>query len=134
MKNDLGPMPLDAKDLLLDRQLQDMHPRAFRAYIYLLCEQWENGPLPSTLAELSRISRLSPTLFKRYAWPELQDYLEETSLNDEVCLIEPITYSLRIEAVKRLVKRQEMAEKQRARWAKKNPASPKDQRGNGGED
>jgi hypothetical protein len=124
-RNNLGPLPLDAADILLDRQLRDMHPMAFRAYVYLLCEQWENGPLPATLKELAHISRLSSTLFKRYAWPELSEYFEKTSVNDEVLLIEPATYSLRLDAVKKLVKRQEMAEKQRARWAKKNPANPK---------
>ena len=120
MNNELGSLPLDTKDILLDRALGELPGAAFKAYFYLIFEQWQGGPLPLSLPALAQLARCTPTIFKRKVWPEVQEYFEKTSINGEEKLIEPVSYARRIEAVKRLVKRQALAEKQRLAWAQKN--------------
>lgn len=118
-KRDLGPLPLDAKDILLDRDLEDMPPIAVRGYLYLLCEQWENGPLTPTLQGLASVARVTPTIFKRQVWPHILGYFEKTTVNSQEKLIEPVSYSDRLAAIKRVIKREELTNKQRKLWAKK---------------
>ena len=122
--NELGDLPLDVKDVLLDNELRSLAPRAFRGLFYLIFEQWQNGPLPHNLGELASLARCTPTVFKRHVWPEIHRYFEKTTVKDEVKLIEPLSYTKRIEAVKKMVKRQELAAKQRVLWAKKNSPTP----------
>jgi len=119
---ELGPLPLDAKDILLDSALRAAPVVVFRSYIYLICEQWEGGALPANLKGLAQLSRCTPTIFKRKVWPHLGGYFQKTTINKEDKLIEPVSYGLRLEAVKRAVKRERQAEKQRQYWADKKAA------------
>lgn len=128
MRGEIGDLPLNVRNILLDRALQGLTPVAFRAYMYLMFEQWQSGPLPMTLGELAALARCTPTIFKRKVWPDISEYFEKTSVKGEEKLIEPESYSRRIDAINALVRRQEQAEKQRQIWAqKKTPALPERQ-------
>ena len=122
-------MPFDSRAWLIGRE--ELPPDAARAWLYLLCELWENGPLPNTAPELSRLARVSRTIFKRRVWPYIAQYLEETSTKAGKKLIEPWTYQLRIKEIGRLAKREEMSRNARARYAENNGTKkePRDIRG-----
>ena len=105
--------------MLLDSELRKLSPRAFRGFFYLVFEQWQNGPLPLQVRDLAVLARCTPTVFKRHVWPQIEEYFEITVIKGEKRLIEPLTYIKRIEAVKRMIKRRELADKQRILWATK---------------
>ena len=111
-------MPFDSRSWLIGRD--ELPPDAARAWLYLLCELWENGPLPNTIGELSRLARVSKTIFRRRVWPHVSQYLEETTVKGHKKLVEPWTYQRRIKEIGRLVKREEMSVNARARYAENN--------------
>ena len=121
MQNDLGPLPIDHKDFLLNRGIRDMPPLAFKAYVLLLCEIWENGPLlfeeqpgASAIEGLSVYCGVSQTIMKNKVWPYVADLFFEV---DDGLLDHEFTNTMRKKAVKGLVARMKMAEaaKRRAR-------------------
>ena len=120
----LGPMPFDAKSWLLSREAGSLPPLAAKAYLYLLCELWEAGPLPATAQELAPLARCTPTVFKNKIWPFIGSFFAETKTATGKKLVEPWLYGQRIDVVKKLTKRHQLAEAQRQRYAaiKKPPA------------
>ena len=107
MQNDLGPLPIDHRDFLLNSQVRDMPPLAFKSYVLLLCELWENGFLPDDFDLLAKYSGVSRTLFKNKVWPYLAGQFHET---DPEILDNEFTVSQRRRALKALVARQKMSE------------------------
>lgn len=119
---DLGPLPFDSKAWLLSREAGQLSPLAAKAYIYLLAELWEGGPLPANARELAPLARSTPTIFVNKIWPFIASFFTETMTATGKKLIEPWTYGQRIELIKRLTTRMENAELQRQRYAdKKKP-------------
>ena len=119
---DLGPMPFDSKAWLLSREAGQLTPLASKAYLYLLAELWEGGPLPANARELAPLARSTPTIFANKIWPLIAPFFAETTTTTGKKLIEPWTYGQRIQLIKRLTKRKENADIQRQRYAaKKKP-------------
>ena len=94
--NEIGDLPLDVKDILLDRDLRKLGPRAFRGFFYLIFEQWLHGPLPPSMRVLAALSGCTATVFKRHVWPQIEEYFEITVIKGEKRLIEPLTYHKRM--------------------------------------
>ena len=127
MQSDLGPLPIDHRDFLLNRAVRDMPPLAFKAYVLLLCELWENGPFPfvythdaSDIEGLSVYCGVSQTIMKNKVWPYVADLFFE--VDDTVggvgeALDHEFTNSMRKKAVKGLVARMKMADAARKRAA-----------------
>ena len=119
---DLGPMPFDSKAWLLSREAGQLTPLASKAYLYLLAELWEGGPVPGNARELAPLARSTPTIFANKIWPLIAPFFAETTTTTGKKLIEPWTYGQRIQLIKRLTKRKENADIQRQRYAaKKKP-------------
>ena len=122
MQNDLGPLPIDHREFLLNRAVRDMPPLAFKAYVLLLCELWENGPLPfdeqphaSAIEGLSIYCGVSQTVMKNKVWPYVSDLFFEvngsgTWASEDENIDHEFTNSMRKKALKALVARQKMAE------------------------
>ena len=127
MQSDLGPLPIDHRDFLLNRKVRDMPPLAFKAYVLLLCELWENGPLlfedqpgASDIEGLSVYCGVSQTVMKNKVWPYVADLFFE--VDDTVggvgeALDHEFTNSMRKKAVKGLVARMKMADAAKRRAA-----------------
>jgi len=114
MQSDLGPLSIDHKDFLLNRKVRDMPPLAFKAYVLLLCELWENGPLPfeeqpgaDEIEGLSVYCGVSQTIMRNKVWPYVADLFFEV---DDGLLDHEFTNTMRKKAVKGLVARMKMAE------------------------
>ena len=120
MQSDLGPLPIDHRDFLLNRAVRDMPPVAFKAYVLLLCELWENGPLPfvythdaSDIEGLSAYCGVSQTIMKNKVWPYVSDLFFEIDDTIEECgeaIDHEFTREQRGKAVKGLVARRKMSE------------------------
>ena len=129
MQNELGPLPIDHRDFLLNREVKDMPPLAFKAYVLLLCELWENGPLPfddrphaSSIEGLSVYCGVSQTVMKNKVWPYVADLFFEVNgsgdwATEDDTLDHEFTNSMRKKAVKGLVARQKMSDAARRRAA-----------------
>ena len=120
MQNDLGPLPIDHKDFLLNREVRDMPPLAFKAYVLLLCELWENGPLlfeeqgtkASAIEGLSVYCGVSQTIMKNKVWPYVADLffeVDDTLGGVGEALDHDFTNTMRKKAVKGLVARMKMS-------------------------
>ena len=120
MQSELGPLSIDHRDFLLNRDVRDMPPLAFKAYVLLLCELWENGPLPfneqpgsSAIEGLSAYCGVSQTVMKNKVWPYVADLFFEIDDTIEECgesIDHEFTREQRGKAVKGLVARMKMSE------------------------
>ena len=110
MQSDLGPLPIDHRDFLLNRTVRDMPPVAFKAYVLLLCELWENGPLPFVYThDASDIE----TIMKNKVWPYVSDLffeIDDTIEENGEAIDHEFTREQRGKAVKGLVARMKMSE------------------------
>ena len=106
MQSDLGPLPIDHRDFLLNSQVRDMPPLAFKSYVLLLCGLWENGFLPDDFDLLAKYSGVSRTLSKNKVWPYIAGQFHET---DPELLDNEFTLTQRRKAVKALVARHKMS-------------------------
>ena len=106
MQSDLGPLPIDHRDFLLNREIKDMPPIAFKAYILLLCEMWENGPLPKDMDKLAEYSGVSRTVFTNKIWGWLHPLFVEAEC---AWLDHEFTHDMRKKAIKALVARKKMS-------------------------
>ena len=119
MQSDLGPLPIDHRDFLLNRKVRDMPPLAFKAYVLLICELWENGPLlfeeqpgASEIEGLSVYCGVSQTVMKNKVWPYVADLFFEIDDTIEECgeaIDHEFTREQRGKAVKGLVARMKMS-------------------------
>ena len=120
MQSDLGPLPIDHRDFLLNRKVRDMPPLAFKAYVLLLCELWENGPLlfedqpgASDIEGLSVYCGVSQTVMKNKVWPYVADLffeIDDTIEESGEAIDHEFTREQRGKAVKGLVARMKMSE------------------------
>ena len=112
MQSDLGPLPINHRDFLLNRDVKDMPPIAFKAYVTLLCELWKNGPLPRDTVRLAEYAGVSHTVFRNKIWGWLYNLFFE--IDDEPTkapLIDhEFTREQRGKAIKGLVARMKMSE------------------------
>ena len=106
MQNDLGPLPIDHRDFLLNRGVKDMPPIAFKAYILLLCEMWENGPLPHNTEKLAEYAGVSHTVFRNKIWGWIDPLFVEAEC---AWLDHEFTHEMRQKAIKALVARKKMS-------------------------
>ena len=106
MQNDLGPLPIDHRDFLLNRSVRDMPPIAFKAYVLLLCELWEGSSLPFEMEKLAAYAGVSYTVFKNKIWQHVADLFFEI---DDDLLDHEFTLEQRKKAVKGLVARMKMS-------------------------
>ena len=106
MQNDLGPLPIDHRDFLLNRGVKDMPPIAFKAYIHLLCEMWENGPLPHNTEKLAEYAGVSHTVFRNKIWAWIDPLFVEVEC---AWLDHEFTHDMRVKAIKALVARKKMS-------------------------
>ena len=110
MQNSLGPLPIDHRDFLLNREIKDMPPIAFKAYILLLCEMWENGPLPKNMDKLAEYSGVSRTIFTNKIWDHIRLlFFEVDDLDGTKYLDHEFTHDMRKKAIKALVARKKMS-------------------------
>ena len=114
MQSELGPLTIDHRDFLLNREVRDMPPASFKAYVLLLCELWEGGSLPSDLDSLARYAGVSPTIMKNKVWGDIANQFFE--VGDDL-LDNEFTLAQRKKAVRGLVARQKMAAAARRRAA-----------------
>lgn len=68
--NRLHSFMFDVVAWMSSRSVQLMTPEAQGVYLWCLCEQWRNGPLPADLAVLSRLLPYCCEVFDR-VWPEI---------------------------------------------------------------
>ena len=106
MQNDLGPLPIEHRDFLLNRNVRDMPPIAFKAYVLLLCELWEGSSLPIEMEKLAAYAGVSYTVFKNKIWQHVADLFFEI---DDDLLDHEFTLEQRKKAVKGLVARMKMS-------------------------
>ena len=110
MQSDLGPLPIDHRDFLLSREVKCMPPIAFKAFIVLLCEMWENGPLPKDMDMLSEYAGVSRTVFINRIWDHIRLlFFEVDDLDGTKYLDHEFTHHQRQKAIKALVARKKMS-------------------------
>ena len=112
MQSDLGPLPIDHRDFLLNRDVKDMPPIAFKAFVLLLCELWESGSLPRDTERLAAYAGVSHTIFRNKIWGWIAGlFFDIDDEPDKEPLIDhEFTREQRGKAVKGLVARMKMSE------------------------